>query len=305
MEKKLIICTSLVATTFGSIPVSAGMLDANGISKTEITEVNENVTFDSDILGDSDLSLSPESGGIEEPKINQAELLDMGVTRGNGTWVSSGGRWWYKHYDGTYPANMWEEIDGIWYHFDASGWMETDKWIEDGGKWYYVNSSGAMVVNSWMQLGGKWYYFDGYGVMSTGWKEITYQGKLEWFYFDNTGAMINYNVSIGEEYTMYFQSNGVWLYTVSLIKWDLVDQGKHLDWGGTSVYLSGIASAVGKWNSYKSNVIRRSNITNAQDVTLSDYYTTTNTNAYTTQGGQMVFNTFRMSNSQITRELLL
>lgn len=122
------------------------------------------------------------------------------------------------------------------------------------------------------------------------------QGKLEWFYFDNTGAMINYNVSIGEEYTMYFQSNGVWLYTVSLIKWDLVDQGKHLDWGGTSVYLSGIASAVGKWNSYKSNVIRRSNITNAQDVTLSDYYTTTNTNAYTTQGGQMVFNTFRMSN---------
>ena len=28
----------------------------------------------------------------------------------NGTWIKSGSRWWYKHSDGSYTRNNWEQI---------------------------------------------------------------------------------------------------------------------------------------------------------------------------------------------------
>ena len=43
----------------------------------------------------------------------------------DGNWIQSAGRWWYKHADGSYTTNGWEQIKGTWYYFDHAGWMQT------------------------------------------------------------------------------------------------------------------------------------------------------------------------------------
>lgn len=105
-----------------------------------------------------------------------------------GEWVEDGGRWWYKHADGSYTSDGWEEIDGRWYLFDADGWMLTG-WQQRGGSWYYLNEShdggfGAMLTG-WQLVGGKWYFLDESGAMATGWKS----DGSKWYYMDGDGAM--------------------------------------------------------------------------------------------------------------------
>ena len=100
-----------------------------------------------------------------------------------GSWIKSSGKWWYKHYDGSYTTNGWEKIHGVWYHFDGAGWMQTG-WIKTNGTWYYVDGSGAMKTG-WIRDNGTWYYLDGSGAMQTGW--IRYNG--DWYYLDGSGAM--------------------------------------------------------------------------------------------------------------------
>lgn len=73
-----------------------------------------------------------------------------------GSWIQSNGRWWFKHNDGSYTSNGWEQINGVWYHFDNSGWMQTS-WLKDSDNWYYLQDSGAMKTG-WMKVSGKWYY---------------------------------------------------------------------------------------------------------------------------------------------------
>ncbi|MGI6094401.1 MAG: cell wall hydrolase [Lachnospiraceae bacterium] len=55
-----------------------------------------------------------------------------------GDWQLTGGRWWFKFTDGTYPAGGWIKIKDDCYYFDKEGWMLEDQWIDD----YYVNSAG-------------------------------------------------------------------------------------------------------------------------------------------------------------------
>ena len=100
-----------------------------------------------------------------------------------GSWIKSSGKWWYKHYDGSYTTNGWEKIYGVWYHFDGAGWMQTG-WIKTNGTWYYLDASGAMKTG-WIRDNGTWYYLDGSGAMKTGW--IRYNG--DWYYLDGSGAM--------------------------------------------------------------------------------------------------------------------
>ena len=60
-------------------------------------------------------------------------------------WIQEqNGCWWYRHADGSYTQDNWEQIEGKWYHFDSNGWMQTG-WIKDKGKWYYLKESGEMA----------------------------------------------------------------------------------------------------------------------------------------------------------------
>lgn len=65
-----------------------------------------------------------------------------------GTWEHDGVGWWYKHNDGSYTKNNWEEIKSDWYFFDENGYMHTG-WIEWDEKMYYCNeNTGAMMKNT-------------------------------------------------------------------------------------------------------------------------------------------------------------
>lgn len=80
-------------------------------------------------------------------------------------WIQQGGRWWYRHADGSYTKSGWEKIGGTWYYFDAAGWMKTG-WVLLGDKWYYLKSSGAMASNELLKIGSELFYFTSEGHMA-------------------------------------------------------------------------------------------------------------------------------------------
>ena len=123
-----------------------------------------------------------------------------------GTWVQSGGRWWYEYEDGTYPRDEIVTIGDKAYAFDADGWMVSGwarvadgqwrffedsgamrtGWLAYGGSWYYLDpSSGAMAVDWFKVDGATWYYADDSGAMQTGW---LHTGGA-WYYLEPSGAM--------------------------------------------------------------------------------------------------------------------
>ena len=119
-----------------------------------------------------------------------------------GTWQLQNSKWWYKHEDGSYTSNAWEEIDNKWYLFDSQGYMVYD-WKKDGNTWYYLGSSndGAMKYG-WILTNNVWYYFgdSSDGAMKTGWQQI--DGK--WYFFDASGAMKTGWISDnGKDYCLY------------------------------------------------------------------------------------------------------
>jgi len=116
-----------------------------------------------------------------------------------GAWKKSGGRWWYRYLDGSYPKSEWKRIDGSWYYFDGSGWMVTG-WRSVSGTWYYFNSSGAMVTG-WKSIGGSWYYFNSSGAMARN----RWQGD---YYLGSSGAMLT-NTTTPDGYRV--GSNGKWI----------------------------------------------------------------------------------------------
>ena len=112
-----------------------------------------------------------------------------------GEWVEDEKGWWYKRFDGSWPADEWEKINDKWYHFDANGYMQTG-WLKDGDDYYYLqpktkstgNSYGYMVTG-WLTLDGKKYYLnpDNGGRMVVGF----FKGKSGvWYCFDNSGALV-------------------------------------------------------------------------------------------------------------------
>ncbi|WNY25321.1 M57 family metalloprotease [Methanolapillus millepedarum] len=82
--------------------------------------------------------------------------------------------------------------------------------------------------------------------------------------------------------------------TVKLQTWDLVDSGKHLDWGGSTTYQSEFNASVVTWNNYKAGIIRKDGIANLKDVTISDYSLQDSYSGVTSPSGTLKFNTYYM-----------
>ena len=147
-------------------------------------------------------------------KLLQTESKNKEVSKGS--WIQTSGRWWYKHNNGSYTTNGWEQINGKWYYFDRSGWMQTG-WVKSSGSWYYLNNSGAMQTG-WAKSGNSWYYLNGSGAMQTGW---TKSGN-SWYYLNGSGAMQTgwlktggswyYLNSSGAMQTGWFTVSGKWYY---------------------------------------------------------------------------------------------
>lgn len=127
-------------------------------------------------------------------KLLQTESKNKEISKGS--WIQTSGRWWYKHNNGSYTTNGWEQINGKWYHFDRSGWMQTG-WVKSSGSWYYLNNSGAMQTG-WAKSGNSWYYLNGSGAMQTGWLKT----GGSWYYLNSSGAM----------QTGWLKTGGSWYY---------------------------------------------------------------------------------------------
>lgn len=109
-----------------------------------------------------------ESGGVTISS-EMAEAIRNGETElvlpVRGEWIYNGVGWWYKHSDGTYTQNNWEQIEDKWYFFDEDGYMKTG-WIEWEGKEYYcMDESGEMLTNTTTPDG---YILDSNGTKKTG-----------------------------------------------------------------------------------------------------------------------------------------
>ena len=117
---------------------------------------------------------------VNSPVYAQESSSQTTYSKSSGSWIKSGSRWWYKHSDGSYTTNGWEQINGIWYYFDNEGWMKTG-WIKEYGKWYYLDDSGAMKTGL-QTIGGNEYYLSTSGAMQTGWQNI---GDDTYFFADS------------------------------------------------------------------------------------------------------------------------
>lgn len=147
-------------------------------------------------------------------KLLQTESKNKEVSKGS--WIQTSGRWWYKHNNGSYTTNGWEQINGKWYHFDRSGWMQTG-WVKSSGSWYYLNNSGAMQTG-WAKSGNSWYYLNGSGAMQTGW----IKSGNSWYYLNSSGAMQTGWLKTGASWyylngsgamkTGWFTVSGKWYY---------------------------------------------------------------------------------------------
>ena len=132
-------------------------------------------------------------------------------------WINNGGKWWYRHQDGTYTKNDFEVIDNQTYYFDndgyritgwkqvendkyyfnASGIMATDQWINT---YYYVDENGKMVKNKWLGI----YYLDSNGVWQP--DRWIYNGRWWYRYGDGSYPVNKFDVINNNVY--YFDSNG-------------------------------------------------------------------------------------------------
>lgn len=73
------------------------------------------------------------------------------------------GRWWYRHSNGSYTKENWEQINQKWYFFDGSGWMQTG-WVHWNGGTYYCLNDGTMVTGD-VVVEGRGCHFNGSGTL--------------------------------------------------------------------------------------------------------------------------------------------
>ena len=186
------------------------------------------IKSDSGDNGDSDNS--DNSNGDNDNSDNNNDNNNNGDNDTNhipelkGSWVVSGGRWWFRNTDGTYPTNGIYSINGSNFAFDSAGWMITG-WYRMDNYWYYFNGSGYMH-KGWLCLGSTWYYlnpsdgkmyadgihsiggssfaFHGSGAMVVGW----YHTGGYWYYFDQGGYMYKGWLRLGNTWYYLKPSDG-------------------------------------------------------------------------------------------------
>ena len=150
-------------------------------------------------------------------------------------WINNGGKWWYRHQDGSYTKNDFEDINGQTYYFDRDGYMVTG-WIQIKSDWYLFNNSGAMVKDQWsgnyyLEKDGKmakskWVgttYFDGNGIVQPNcW---IYNGR--WWYRYGDGSYPKNKFDVINNNVYYFNSDGY-----MLTGWQVI-QGKWYYFNGS------------------------------------------------------------------------
>ena len=92
---------------------------------------------------------------------------------------------------------------------------------------------------------------------------------------------------------------------ISTLSWNLVDSTKHLDYAGSTKYLSSVNFGKSLWNAYKAGVIRVSSGSAATDVTLSDYYQSSSAVAVTSSQGTIKFNKYYMDTYTIEKKRMV
>lgn len=69
---------------------------------------------------------------------------------------------------------------------------------------------------------------------------------------------------------MCFFSSTVHGASYKLLSWNLVDSGKHLDWDGSTKFMTEWYNSVNTWNAYKKGVIRVDRWNTLEDVKIMD-----------------------------------
>ncbi len=118
-------------------------------------------------------------------------------------WIQNEKGWWYRFYDGSYPANGWYYLEDQWYYFNADGYRVTG-WVNYNNDWYYLKPEGPMGTG-WQFYNEKWYYLNDSGVMQTGY--LTEGDKT--YYLGADGARFENKFSPEGH---YFGSDGVMVF---------------------------------------------------------------------------------------------
>lgn len=105
-----------------------------------------------------------------------------------------------------------------------------------------------------------------------------------------TAAMMSVLLVVITLFTMFNTASAY-----KLLTWNLVDSGKHLDWDGTTAYMTEWEKSIGVWEDYKPGVIRSDSVLVIEDVKISDYYEESNTMAVTSSAGTIKFNSYNFN----------
>lgn len=82
--------------------------------------------------------------------------------------------------------------------------------------------------------------------------------------------------------------------------WNLVDSGKHLDWDGSTTYLTSFKKGINTWNAYHAGVIRKDTKDTKLDVTISDIDVVNGYAGLTYKTGKIQLNKAYLSQSSYT-----
>lgn len=140
----------------------ASMISQTGTYQFQVRAVNafvpanksrwassENWRINSDTLRElgfhSSNNTITDNSGSSGPTVSSGK----GPTGAISGWQKNNTGYWYRNYDGTWPASRWQQIDGFWYYFNKDGYMIANQWLHHTDNcWYYLGGNGRMLTNT-------------------------------------------------------------------------------------------------------------------------------------------------------------